>query len=352
MERVQSIVQRLLCLLLISILFTSCSTSFKAEQIEEVQRNSEFEDVIKVSPIKENLKEETIKVAPQKEKPNPAKTSEKKSQSSEKSLKKVNNANVDSTEAEVSAPKHLPSLEDSEGFLGRRPIFDPFKVGENARMDVSFTGISAGTVELRVNPFLEVNGKKSYHFSGHAETNSFFSFFYKVNDWIETYVDYKDLVPHSMALHVRESRQFREARTYFNWEKLQGKHWEKKIRKGKAREKKIEWQLLPYSQNVLSAFFYLRLFKYKVGKQLKFSVADDGKNLIVQIDVLRKEKLKTAAGEFDCYVSKVKFEYNGVFKQTGDIFLWTIADQYQNIARLEAKIKLGTMVLELEKLTR
>lgn len=356
MERVSRIIQnhrfQRIYLLFVFIFIISCSISPKPEQVEELKENKEFDEIVKVvkiPPKKNKKKKEESAVNEPKTKNVGAKKSKKKNvETADKSKKESGQEK----KAVKKLAKHLPELEDSEGFDGRRPIFDPFIVGEKATMEVAFTGIPAGTVDFTVNPYLEVNGEKSYHFLARARSNAFFSFFYKVDDWVETYVRYKDWLPLTFSMHVRESKQFRESRTYFDWKNLKGKFWEKKIRSGKTREKKIEWDILPFSQNVVSGFYYIRLLKYKAGKRFKFRVADDGKNLIVQVDCLRKEKVSTGLGEFDAYLSKVQFEYNGVFKQTGDILLWTIDDEYQTIAKIEAKIKLGTISMTLQNILR
>ena len=330
-------------------------TKLAPDQIQELEKNEEFDRILRVERFKGPAKK-TETSEKTKKSSDPA-TSEKKKTHANK-INEIKRKKIAEKKARKKQRKggtgklrpHLPKLEDGAGFDGRRPLFDPFIPGQSATMNVAFTGISAGTVELRVNPMLEVNGEKAYHFSAHAKTNSFFSFFYSVNDWADTYVRYKDLVPLSFSLHVRESKQFREARTFFDWKRGKARFWEKQVRGKKRSERKKEWELLPYSQNVVSAFFYIRLFKFSVGKKIAFRVADNGKNLIVRATVVRREKISTGAGTFDAHVLKLQFEYNGVFEQKGDIYVWVIDDPYQHLARIEAKIKLGTMSLELEKI--
>ena len=81
-----------------------------------------------------------------------------------------------------------PDIEDTLGFEGRRPLKDPFRVGEKVTLDITYFNIVAGTMEIMVKPMVEVNGQKAYHFELHAETNSFFNRVYGVNDTATTYV--------------------------------------------------------------------------------------------------------------------------------------------------------------------
>ena len=171
MERVQTLTSKSLVTAVLAFLLCSCSTKIKPEQLEELKSNEEFDQVIKVERIPDTpkpLKEEQIS----KKKEDRSHSAKKKKQKKDQ-LKKTGLENQEVKEVKA-LEKHLPEIEDSEGFNGRRPIFDPFKVGEKATMTAAFTGIPAGTVEFMVKPFLEVNGERSYNFLARATTNSFF----------------------------------------------------------------------------------------------------------------------------------------------------------------------------------
>ena len=85
---------------------------------------------------------------------------------------------------------------------------------------------------------------------------------------------------------------------------------------------------------------------------ISFRVADSGKNLTFRGEVLRKEKLVTDAGTFNTVVVQPKFELEGTFKQVGDIFIWLTDDERKFPIRIDAKIKIGTLVLKLKKLKK
>lgn len=244
-----------------------------------------------------------------------------------------------------------PSIEDADGFVGRRPIRDPYRVGEKVTLEVSYFGVVAGDMTLETRPFVEVNGRKAYRFAGTARSTSVFAMFYAVDDWFETFVDYETLVPYSYALHVKESKQLRETRTLFDWKKLSADFWDKKINaEKKLEEKQYEWEILSYSQNIFTAPFYLRNFKLVPGKKLAYRVAHEKENLVVTGEVLRREVLSTPAGEFRTVVVKPKIELNGAFKPVGDIFIWLTDDDRKFIVKIEAKIKIGKVVATVKSI--
>ncbi len=248
--------------------------------------------------------------------------------------------------------KHLPPIEDSEGFNGRRPIEDPFVVGEVSELSLSYFGVEAGRLKISIKPFVEVNGKKSYHFSYEARSSSVFSMFYSVDDRADTYMDYEQLVPYSYTISAKESKQVRDVKSYSNWKTMKAKTWDKKIKKGKeAVIQDYSWDIDPYAQNVFSVAFYLRCFVLKVGKKLAVNVAHEGKNIVMTAEIVRQEKLSTPIGKLDTFVVKPSFEIDGVFKPVGDVFLWVTNDKYKRLVRIESKIKIGKVVAAIEKIT-
>ena len=353
---------------LISLLLFSCSTVEKEFDRESIEKDEEFEQVVKIEKIEEPVAEQ----APEPEKPSNSsqkkttpKTKEKKTSSKKnikdgqkkspekKSVKTKENLKTGSKKQTAKKEPRQPPLEDSEGFDGRRPIVQPYNVGEEIVLGVSFFAVEAGKFTMKVMPMVQVNGKKSYHFKYLIKTSPLFSMFYRADDVAETFVDYETLLPSSYEIHVDESKQVRETRTFFDQEKRKATYWDRRQRKGKKLEKKKkEWDLLPFSQNVFSAAYYLRNFTLKVGKHLKVNVGHEGKNIIMTAKVIRKETLYTDVGKFETFVVKPKFDVDGKFKPTGENYLWLTADKNKYIVRVESKVRIGSIVAEVQKIKK
>jgi len=248
-----------------------------------------------------------------------------------------------------------PSLESNVGFKmgSRRPEKDPFRAGERVTMSVRYFKAQAGELTLEVKPMVEVNGRKSYRWYTALRTTGMFSRFYSVEDWAETLVDFETLIPSVFNLQVKESAQLKNAKGYFDINSSEAIYAERKYTEKKGHEEKHQkWKFAPYSQNVFSAAFYMRVFSYEVGKEYKFYVSDDEKNLMFKGKALRKEKIETDAGEFNTIVVKPEFEVDGVFKPVGDIFFWLTDDDRKFIVKIESEIKIGTLVMEATKIER
>lgn len=348
------------------IVLTSCASKIlEAERSHEILQNEEFDRAIQVTEIPQETGADAPPTpaptgptnGPSGPQPVPEATKPVKKTPAPKEKKKTTKASSAAakkgqvTQANLVTKPRQPELEDSEGFIGRRPIVDPFRVGEKVTLEMSYFGVTAGDVTIEVRPFVKVNGRKSYFFMGRAVTTSIFAMFYAVDDWFETYVDYETLVPYSYALHVKESKQLRETRSIFDWKKGVARWWDKKINsEKKVEEQEKTWEIPPYSQNVFSAAFYVRTFQLRPGKKIAYRIAHEGENLIITIDVLRRERIKTPIGELDTLVLKPKIELDGVFKPVGDIFMWVTDDDRKMLVKVESKIKIGSIVGIVKKL--
>lgn len=242
-----------------------------------------------------------------------------------------------------------PKYESNVGFENgsRQPIKNPFRIGEKVVLSVRYFKAQAGELTLEVKPLVEVNGRKAYRWFTGLKTTGMFSRFYTIDDWAETLVDFETLVPSVFELQVKESAQLKNGKGYFDTNTLKAVYVEKKYTEKKGhQEKHQKWDLVPYAQNVFSAAFYMRVFTYEVGKEYKFTVSDDEKNMTFKGKALRKEKIETEAGIFDAIVVKPEFEVDGVFKPVGDIFFWLTDDDRKLIVHIESEIKIGTLVMD------
>jgi hypothetical protein len=362
------------------ILLLSCSSSpLKYEKAKELEVNTEFEKAVKIEeapiaadgtlvPAGTPKKRKEIPVAEPKATPSesertllPEKKIEEKIPSESKPEAKAKSGDKKKAERpgkklkkgrKVDEPvlptRRQPEFEDDRGFQGRRPLKEPYRVGEVITHNVSYFKTSAGSLRLKVEPMVNVNGRKAYNFVTEISTSSMYSHIYSVDDRVETFVDYETLVPSAFSVHVKESGQLREARMLFDDKTNRATFWEKKVtEKSGVEEKKQAWDILPYSQNVFSAIFYMRNFQWEPGKEIAFRVADDEQNLIFKGKCLRREKIDTELGEKDAVVIKPEITLRGAYKPVGDIYIWLSDDEHHYPLRIESKIKIGTLVSEV-----
>lgn len=345
--------------------FSACSSSFlKLEKKEEdFVKNVEFDEKVVIKelpPEVANSNNQVVEIPVSIISQSTEKPVEPKSKSVIKNKaaknKKTKKSETTNPQTEI---KPLPSdpasiateMEDKDGINGRRPVKDPFRVGEEVVHELHYFKVAAGELTLKVGPFVEVNGKRSYTFTTEIESSSMFSSFYSVKDIATTYVDFMEFVPHVFTLAVKETGQIKDAKGLFDIANNKATYWEKKFtKKAGHEESKKEWDILPFSQNVYSAAFYMRLFKWEVGKEYAFRVADQGENIVFRGKAIRKERIETEVGDFDTIVIKPEITVKGIFKPIGDIYFWLSDDDRKFILRIESSIKIGTIISEVTKL--
>ncbi len=370
-------VRGLMALSLVASIFliTSCASQLlKKRSSEEIQNNQEFDDVVKVKILtpppgdpKSSVSEPTLpplsEVPPASEKDVKKKSKKTKPKLSKippqnptpKESKKDEAATVEvqrETPPEAQA-RRRPELEDDEGFMGRRPLVDPFRAGEKVVLALTYFGVEAGEMVIETKSYAEINGRRGYNFVISLKSSTSFSLFYSVDDWAEAYVDYETLLPIIFSMHVKESKQIKEVRSYLDWAQHEATLWEKKITDEHGiQERKINWEVQPYSQNPFSAAFYLRTFTLRPGKEIAFRVSDEGKDIVFKGKVLREEVLETELGPMKTLVLEPTIEIQGIFSQVGQILFWLTNDDRKMIVRIESKIKIGTIIGRLRSLVR
>lgn len=335
-----------------------CSSSLlKSDKAILLEKNDEFADAVKIVKMEEvPPTAEGAAAAPvvastpaPSAKKTAKKTPAKKATPTKKSMK-TKGAKVETVPA---VTRRQPELEDDAGFDGRRPLKDPFTVGETVVHDVSYFKVSAGELRLMVKPYAYVNGRKAYNFVTAIKTSKLFNAFYSVDDWVETLVDFETLVPSVFEMHVKESDQLRESKMLFNNDTHVATYWEKKVtKKDGMEEKKYSWEIMPYAQNVFSIFYYMRAFKWETGKEYSFAIAHEEENIVFKGTAIRREVLKTKLGPMKAIVIKPEVTLKGKFKPIGDNYIWLSDDDNKYLLRIESKIKIGTLVSEVVEIRK
>lgn len=230
-------------------------------------------------------------------------------------------------------------------YPNRRPPVDPIWLNEKAIYDINYLGMNAGNFSLEVMPFKTINDRKVYHIHGEARSNKVFSLFYSLHDTIETFIDYHAFAPHRFHIVLDESKQKRNSLELYDSEKKRSFFWNRwnHHKKGYVEIKDF-FPMEPLSQDSLSSLYYLRTIDFVDGGVYRFPVISEGKNWEAQVTVVRREVIKTPLGKMKTIVLKPETKYQGILKKQGDSFIWLSDDDRKILVRLEAKVKIGSVV--------
>ena len=230
-------------------------------------------------------------------------------------------------------------------FPDRRPRVDPIEVGEKAVYDINYFGVNAGTFTLRVLPFKEIDGRKVYHVFGEARNSKVFGLFYSLHDTIETFIDYQSIAPHRFHVVLDETKQKRNSLELYDPGKGRSFFWNRwhHHKKGYV-EIKDYFPMKPLSQDSLSALYFLQTVDLSGNAVVKFPVISEGRNWDATVSVVRREMLDTPMGRIPTIVLKPETDYRGILKKEGETHFWVTDDARHLLVRLEAKVKIGTVV--------
>jgi len=246
---------------------------------------------------------------------------------------------VSAVRAQVSETGTAGRNQDSEKKTQYRTIRNKaFTVGEELTYDVNFGFITAGEAKMRIPRYSVVKGRKCYNVQFSVRTVSLFDQLYRVRDRYESHIDKEGLFPWKFAQHIREGSYRRDFRARFDHDRL------------KAITTEGEYPIEPFTQDVVSAFYYMRTYDYsgfKPGQKvyLKNFYKDSTYTLIVKY--LGKQIVDVEAGEFKTILLEPVMQEGGLFKATGRIIVWLTDDERKIPVQVDAEIPIGSITSEL-----
>jgi len=217
-----------------------------------------------------------------------------------------------------------------------KPGKAPFRVGERFSFSVEYGFVTAGEATMSVTAIDTIRGHASYCLRTSATTNEIFSAFYKVDDRVESHMDVERFFSRHFMKRLREGDHKKDMEVYFEQEKMLARY-----------VNGDSLATLPETQDVLSAFFYLRTQELKVGATFSFPCHDNKKNYPLEIKVLRKEKVIVPAGRFECFVIEPKLKTGGLMRKEAKMLIWVTADERKMPVLMETRLKIGSIAAKL-----
>jgi len=215
-----------------------------------------------------------------------------------------------------------------------------FTVGEKLTFDVKYGFITAGIAVIEIPKIKKIGGRDAYHVTFKVNSVSSFDPFYKVRDRYETYIDVEGIFPWRFEQHVREGGFTMDFSAFFDQ------------RRGKVKTSKGSYEIPPYVNDIVSAFFLARTFDYSNLKEGdKFDLQNFYRDTTYNLDVVYrgKEKIDIDAGVFNCIMVEPIIVEGGLFKTEGNIIVWLTDDDLRIPVKIKTKIIIGSIDAELTK---
>lgn len=215
-----------------------------------------------------------------------------------------------------------------------------FRIPEKLVFDLTWTGIKAGTATQEIS----LSGADTKIVST-ARSADWVTVFFPVDDRIEAILKGNNPVklglPVSYSMKIREGRHVRDKETHFDHARRIAHH------KDNISGERHEIPIASATVDTLSSFYFVRQMKLEVGKPVFISILDNKKLWDVEVEVLRKEKIKTKLGTFDTIVVKPHLKSEGIMDKRGDMLIWLTDDQRRLPVKMKTKVKIGSITATL-----
>ncbi len=235
----------------------------------------------------------------------------------------------------VEASQNNPEIGAISDSLDRQLENLSFGVGEQLEFDIKYGFIRAGTATMSVERLIEYENRPCFLITSIAQSNSFFSTFYKVEDRVETVLDANGLFSWRFEKNLNEGKYHAQRIITFDQ------------RQQKAYYKEDTADVPPFVQDALSVFYYVRTQALAVGKSVFVDHYNDGKLYNLEVKVLERETITVEAGTFECFVVEPLLNSVGVFKHEGQLKVWLTDDRLRLPVLMKSKVLVGSISAEL-----
>lgn len=213
----------------------------------------------------------------------------------------------------------------------------PLTIPERLFYDLTWGGIKAGEAEL------EVKDDGHYLFIiAKANSLRWVSLFYPVEDVVvsrlkkERYGDFY-ATPMNYRLRIKEGKNRRDKELIFDHSS------NNVIYINHLKNEKKVFRISDSTFDALSCFYYVRTLPLEVGRSIFVNLFDSKKFYPLEIQVLKKESVKTPLGVFNAILIKPVMKTEGIFSRKGDIFIWLSDDERKIPVMLQSKVAIGSI---------
>ena len=150
-----------------------------------------------------------------------------------------------------------------------------------------------------------------------------------------------------IGLPIRFTEKIHEGRPRYDKEVDFDFHTMKATVKDNKEKRTTTHDITNKTYDSLSSFYAVRDTPLTIGKPVFIDVFDGKRLHSTEVQVLRRERLKVKAGEFNTIVVKPIMKTKGIFEKTGDVFIWLSDDNRRLPVKMSSAAKIGAVTAEL-----
>jgi len=213
-------------------------------------------------------------------------------------------------------------------------------VPEKLVYDLTWTGIKAGTATQEI-----IEEKDLIRVVSTARSADWISVFFPVEDRVESLLTKVAPplfgLPKNYRIKTREGNRRKDKEIIFDHGKRQAVYIDH------LNGGQVEVAINGNTYDVYSSFYYVRTLPLEVGKSVFVSILDNNELWNVEVQVLKKETLKTKLGEVETVLIKPLIKSEGIFERKGEIYIWLTDDARRIPVQMKTKVMIGSVTATL-----
>lgn len=211
----------------------------------------------------------------------------------------------------------------------------PFGVGERAEYEVRFGGVSMGSGVMEIVGEETVRGRETLHSRLHIRGGPFF---FKVDDRLESWIDPRTLMSLRFRQELNEGSRERERTFEFYPERARYREL------GKDSEERSVSDPLDDA----AFLYFVRTVPLEVGREYTFDRYFIPDRNPVRLRVVRRERVKVPAGEFNAIVIQPIINARGIFSESGRAEIWLSDDDQRIMLQMKSRFARISLSLHLK----
>jgi len=216
------------------------------------------------------------------------------------------------------------------------------KVGEKFTYTLTWGIIPAGTATLGVDSIVRWGGGVDcYQIKIASSTNSFLDKIHKVRDTVVSLIETSLKRSHYYRKKQQEGSFSRDDELTIDYQKE-----EVILNRGGKLKNTIKMQSNEDLLDPYGVLYYVRSLDLKVGDKISARVTDGSAVYQMQINVLKRERIKSWIGYFDCLKIEPKMQkIEGVFnkKLEAKLFIWLTNDYRKIPVKMQSEVFIGSV---------
>lgn len=230
-----------------------------------------------------------------------------------------------------------PEVRSAPLFARTEYLSNVLDSGETLTYSLSWLRVVGGHAVITMSPVSGTGGRR-IRIHSIAQSNAFFSTFFRVRDEIESVVDASDFGTVIFQKILREGRHNKQELTVIDRSR------------NVATRKGEEIPVPPMVLDPLSTIVYIRFLALAPGSKTTLTVIADGKVYPIEASVTGRETIRVPAGTFKTVVVEPKMRVGGIFRDENTrLVVWYTDDERRIPVRIRSEIPAGSITASLEQ---